>query len=121
MLAVAFIAMAAATAIDAPRALAECCGFGIGNSSPCTFRVTIVLPTGERVVSVPPGGGSWTIPDCVPFRLKVTDVCGVEHYLPAVIGECITVSFGPLCCITICKVTECRWEAHQTHCIPPCP
>ena len=118
---VAFLAMAAAAAVDAPQALAqECCGFGIGNSSNCAFRVTLITASGEQVFAVPPGGGSWTIPDCAPFRLAVKDSCGTPHLLPTIINECITVYLGAGCCVEICKVTACRWEAHATHCLP-CP
>lgn len=116
---ITFIVMAAATAFEAQPALAQCCGIGISNSTKCTFRVTLTLASGERTLVVPPGGDSWTIPDCAKFRLSITDACGNEQSLPTVIGGCIRVYLGTGCCVSICKLSNCRWEATLIDC-PPC-
>lgn len=118
MLAVAMIALAAVFHAPELRAQSECCGFGIANNTNCSFRVTLVVAAGERTFIIPPGGSSESIPGCVPFRLKVRDACGVEHYLPQTIGDCIRVYFGTDCCLVICKVSDCRWSADYGHCIP---
>lgn len=114
--AIAFIAILTATLFDVREARAECCGFGIYNYTQCSFRVNLVTASVDTLFVVPPGGGSWTIPDCAPFRLSVRDACGVEHHLPTVIGQCITIYLGPGCCVKICKITECRWETTYDTC-----
>ncbi|MBS1910438.1 MAG: hypothetical protein JST22_00505 [Bacteroidetes bacterium] len=117
MLAMAVVAIVAATLCSTPAARAQCCGFGIGNGTGCTFRVKLTTPGGDTVFAVPPPGGSWTIPNCDPFRLSVVDACGNLHGLPTVVGTCIDVYFGPGCCVQFCKVDDCRWVASPAHCV----
>lgn len=120
MLAVALVAISAAAAIDAPSLRAECCAFAVSNNSTCTFRVTWTMNGLDSIVVATPGGSnSWTIPFCRPFRLHITDSCGVDHNFPTTPGTCIVVYLGAGCCVEICQITECRWEAHNVHC-PPC-
>lgn len=114
-----FALVALAASIDAPGLRAQCCGFGISNNTDCRFRITMTTVAGDSVLLVPVGGDSYTIPDCGRFRLRVTDACGVDHYFPVVIGECINVFLGTGCCIRICKISECRWDVTLTHCLCP--
>lgn len=117
----AFVALVATLAFGAPELRAQdgCCGAGMGNSSNCSFRITMVQDSSRTVIEIPQGGNSWTVPDCRPFRLVITDSCGVEHRFPTVIGQCIDVYVGQGCCVRICKISACRWEATAAHCICP--
>ncbi len=109
--------VAAMLTLASSSSRADCCGFGIANSSNCEFRVAIRTAAGDSVIVVPTGGWSWTVPNCDPFRLVVVDACGVSHTFPTTVGQCIDVYLRPGCCVQICQISECRWAVYQAHCV----
>ncbi len=119
ILALMFSAAAAVAALAPATAAAQCCDIGISNGTACTFRVTLELLGGDRVIVVSPGSDTWSIPNCCCYRIVITDKCGVEHHFPTIVGTCIDVDLGTGCCLHICKTSDCRWDITPTHCLCP--
>ena len=123
MLLMALLTVAAAIVCNARIASAQnqCCNINIRNSTDCRFDVCLITATGERCVTIAPGGNNFDVPNCPPdYRFVVRDVCGVTHAMPSVPGTSINVRTSHGCCLRIYLASPCCWEVTVADSCAPC-